>query len=353
MVFDYENEIILDSDALEESYLPASIPGRDSHIREILKCVSPAIKGQKPLCAWLYGRPGTGKTTVACHVLSYLNNTNRIPGVYVNCWKYNTFYSVLDYIMRETRKGFGDARDTAVKLSQFEQMVRDRPFLIVLDEIDLFHSGERNDMIYNLHSIGKVGLICISESRRPILDLEPRIKSRLSPQIIPFEPYSDTEVIEILKNRAAKALHPNSWSHEVATLIARKAEGDARIAIQTLRNAAVYADSDKTGVIMPVHIEKGFTDTGALKRTYGLKKLTEHHRLLYKIVKEYPGIPSPILYSRYLEECAQRNWKPVASRTYSLYMKKMADLKLIEAQRARLKGRIYSFRIYKDREEAS
>jgi cell division control protein 6 len=347
MSFNSESAIILDADVLTEEYKPADISPRKPHFEELKRCVAPAMKAQKPLTTWLHGRPGTGKTTVASHILSELNKKTNVPSIYINCWKHNTFYSVLEHIVNEMRRGFGDARDTAVKLKQFEQLVKDRPCIIVLDEIDLVNRNERNDMIYNLFSIGKVGLICISESRYPILSLDSRIKSRLSPQIVSFEMYSVDELLEILRDRANKALYSNSWTVKALRQIAVKANGDARIAIQTLKNAAYYADSKGAKMIHGTHVEKGFTDTEGLRKSYDLKRLTEHHMVLYNIIMEQPGITSPELFDTYINECERRNWKPVASRTFSLYMKKMTELRLIKVERARVKGRVHSFRIWK------
>ena len=72
--------IVLDADALSEDHVATIISARENNIKELQRCVSPAIMGQKPLSSWLYGRPGTGKTTVACHILSEMNRRTRIPG---------------------------------------------------------------------------------------------------------------------------------------------------------------------------------------------------------------------------------------------------------------------------------
>jgi cell division control protein 6 len=343
MAINSEFEILLDEEILSETHVPTAIPAREPQIKELQSCISPALKGQKPLSAWLHGGPGTGKTAVACHLLSELNKRANVPGIYVNCWKHNSFYSVLEYMLNEMRRGFGDARDRSVKLGQFERLLKNRPFLIVLDEIDLVPSRERNTMVYNLFSVGKVGLICISESPYPILALEARIKSRLSPKVLAFEPYSVSELINILKERAPRALHLDSWQYRTLETIAEKAKGDARIAIQTLRNAALNAGSEGARKIENNHIRKGFSDNDKLKKNYQLKRLTEHHRLLYRIIKEHPGITSPGLFETYVRECEARNWKPIASRTFSLYTQKMTELKLIKAERARVRGRVHAF----------
>jgi cell division control protein 6 len=188
MTFDNDLGIVVSQDILTETYVPPTIPAREPHIEELKRCVSPAMHRQKRMSAWLTGSPGTGRTTVTTHVVSELNARTNIPGMYLNCWKHNSFYAVLDHMLEEMKRSFGDARDSSVKLKRFERLVKDKPFLIVLDEIDLVPSRERNDMIYNLASVGKVGLILISESRYPILALETRIRSRLNPQVVGFEP---------------------------------------------------------------------------------------------------------------------------------------------------------------------
>ncbi len=338
--------LILDDAILSETHIPHIISARNTHVNELSTCLAPVFSGRKPRSVWLYGCPGTGKTTIASHMLRELNREKGIPGVYVNCWKHNTFYAVLEYILGELRRGFGDARDKRVKLVQFERLVKDRPFIIILDEIDVVPLKERNTMIYNLSNVGNVGLILISESRYPILALEDRVRSRLNPYTLEFRPYTVDELVEILTQRAAGALHPRAWDKRTLELVAEIAGGDARVAIQTLRNAASYAQSEGCERIMPEHIEKGYNDTGGLRRTYELKRLTEHHRLLYSIIEENPGISSPELYQAYLQRCEANNWKPVASRTYSLYMKRMTELKLVKAERARVKGRVHAFRVW-------
>ena len=97
--------------------------------------------------------------------------------------------------------------------------------------------------------------------------------------------------------------------------------------------------------IQPAHIREGFSDTEDLRTSYDLKRLTQHHTLLYRIVMDRPGITSPELLRVYIKECKSKNWKAVAERTFSLYMKRMTELKLFESERVRVKGRVHSYSV--------
>ena len=113
-----------------------------------------------------------------------------------------------------------------------------------MDEIDKLNGKDLNDVLYMLKNLGKVGLICISNTRKYFLSLNPRITSRMQFKSINFPPYSNQELLTILRQRVedCRALYPNSYSKEILEKIADLAAGDARIAIQTLRNAAYNAE---------------------------------------------------------------------------------------------------------------
>lgn len=345
MLFKDSGNILIDLEVLSEKHAPASLSPRAGQIKEIKECLYPGMQGQKPVNIWMHGSPGTGKTTAATHILSYLEKRSSIGRIYVNCWKYNTFYSVLEFMVNKLKRGFGDARDTTFRLSQFENLVKDRPFIVVLDEIDLVNARERDDMIYNLLTITDLGLICISESRYPVLAMDERTRSRLNPRMISFEDYSREELVQILKERAMLALYDGAWSMDVLEHVVDRAGGDARMAIQILRNSAISASLEGRRRIRPRHVEKGFTDTFSLRKKYDLKFLTEHHAVLYDIIKAKPSITSIKLFREYLNVCEERNWKAVASRTFSLYLNKMTEIKLIRAERARTRGKVHSFRV--------
>ena len=341
MSYSEEDVIITKPELFEDDYIPPNIRARQSQMEEIRLCLLPMTKRRKPINVWLHGRPGTGKTTISRFVLKEMEEAG-ISGVYVNCWRCDSFFSVLEEVLRQLRVNFGDERDTRVKAEKFQRFVKDKPFLLVLDEIDLMPSKERNALLYNL-CFGKVGLVCVGYSREALLNLEDRVKSRLAAQTVAFRPYGVPDLIEILKDRALFGLREGSWDMPLLEKIAQLAEGDARSAIQTLRCAAEFAEREGSERIETRHIMKGISSSVEMKRAYALKRLTEHHRILFDLVKTSPGIKSTDLWKAYLEKVAERGLEPIAKRTFCHYTSQMREQGLIRAERVKSKGKIYSF----------
>jgi len=57
-----EPTVVTNPDILGETYVPADIPAREPQIQELRLCLAPALKKKKPIHAWLFGQPGSGKT---------------------------------------------------------------------------------------------------------------------------------------------------------------------------------------------------------------------------------------------------------------------------------------------------
>ncbi len=337
--------IVANPDIFSDGFIPDRILARDVQIRELQFCLSPILKRRKPIHAWLYGRSGTGKTTIAKYLLGKIQSEAHVRGTYVNCWEKNTFYAILQEILNNLRVLCTEERNTGLKLEEVRKHINDDFFILILDEIDTLPLKERNTTLYNLCNVGNIALICIGESQFPLLALEDRVRSRLNPQIIDFPQYASDDLVRILRQRAEMGLAPDAWSHKILERIAELCEREARIAIYTLRSAANLAESDYSRFIENKHIEKGFNNIKDLKRVYALKSLTEHHQILYHLIREWRGIISKELWNRYLERCKEEKHVPVAKRTFDHYLSQLVRLRLIESKRARVRGKVHLFKV--------
>jgi len=337
--------IILEHDILRGSYIPTRLYGRESQAEQILCCLSPATRKQKPIHTWLYGEPGTGKTATAISVLRLLEEKHRLRSAIINCWEKHTFHQVLDAMISELRILGAEWNRTSFKLERIRSYLKGRPFIVILDEVDRIRPGELSTILYNLDSMLNAGLVCISGSTQPLYELEERVRSRLNPHTVFFPCYTRPNLEEILTHRAELALAENSWSHTALRKIAAMSQGDARVAIRMLCRAAVQADHHQIDRITTTTLAEQVKTVKKAREASVLNSLTQDHRILYNIIKQKKQILSGGLWHNYLGHCTRIKRRPLASRTFSDYMNMLIQTGLITSERARVKGKVRLFRI--------
>lgn len=337
--------IIINEKVLSDEFIPSYIHEREHHIKSLMSAMIPAVRGRKPINIWIYGKPGTGKTCISRFTLRKLEERwNTVQGIYVNCWKNNTLYSILDHIVKEYRLLGGEAPSTAVKLERFLNFVKTKPFIVILDEIDIPSPRERNNILYNLSRTGNVGIICVSRTDDTYHHLDERVKSRLSSRMIEFEDYSTEQVFSILQDRAKRGLRPNSYDDEILKVSAELAQGDIRIALETLKSAAESAEPEANKIAL-LHVHQGAGELKGTQKQQILKKLTQHHQIIYNIINEKAGLLSGDLWSNYIDVCRKINLQPIARRTFSQYLQKLERERLIKSDKPAIRGKVRSFKI--------
>jgi len=326
--------IVTNTGPLTEEYLPSAFPGREAQLRELADCLISSGNAQRPRHVWAFGPPGSGKSSVVRRVLGQLEE-QRVRTAYVNCWSAQTFYAVLETVLQEFRALVGEMRDVSFKFERLGRIAKEHHLVIVLDECDQMFLKERNAAIYNLARMNHSGLVCLSQSRKAYLDLDPRVQSRLLPEVLEFPSYSVTDLIAILEARAERSLSAEAWCRKDLQIIARQSEGDARIAIQTLRTAAYLAEKGRGGQIRPEDIREGLRSSSALRQRYLLKSMSEHHRLLFQLVKTSGSISTVELWRRYEGAARQHGLEPMARRTFNLYKQHLLSNRLLTERQGR------------------
>jgi len=256
-------EIILDESKLWHSHIPEKLPHREKELGEIAEAL---MRGAGPLL--VYGKTGVGKTAVSRRALGEAAKAADLRYAYVNCSRFpRTASRVMGDVLRQLGEGLPD-RGISLQdqLALLESLVAelDGMVAIILDEIQDLSRGaeELTYSLLRLHeskfSPALTRLIVIyREERVPQFLLEESVLSFFTRRL-KFKPYSESQLVDIVRARAEEALRPGSFDDEVPREIARLTskymEGNARYAISLLHAAAVIAEREGAGVLEVRHV---------------------------------------------------------------------------------------------------
>jgi len=327
--------ILIDERVLIEDFEPATPRHRQSQLARIERCLS----DEMPVQLWLYGRPGTGKTLTARRALQRTWGAAGDDYVEVDCWEQDTYHRVLHDIARQldgasARRTPLEGRGAVIPAREVEEYLAGYPLVVLLDQIDQPCLRERNAIIYSLLQLGNVRLVCVTSGQEAMAELDARVQSRLNPVLVRFPPYSRNEIAAIVADRAKQSLRGDCWRSSTVERIAKLAEGDVRLAVRMLREAACLADRQRSPSIQPKHVSAVAKLLWRETPQVRLRQLTTHHRLLYRLVPRRRRLTTTRLRQDYLEACQAKRLTPIAQRTYTKYLRRLIRARLLVVRRA-------------------
>lgn len=326
-----EYPILVNENVLTETFVPSRLFHREGQIREIERCLKPALKNRRIENIFLLGTSGTGKTTTIKWILE---NYFKDISAYVNCWKARTNYEVLKEILLTLQIPVHGREPTSELIKKLEKQTKKRRIIVCLDEVDRLKDI---DLLYIL-ARGNCGLILISTSYHSLLYLTTRIRRSLSLAEIEFPAYKSDEIFDILKERVEFALKPGAIDNNMIKLIVLASVGDARVSIEILRKAGKKADARYLDKIGSSKVDEAISEVSRLDLLQPVQKLNEHQKAILKIVEKHREIGSGQLYKEYTKQVST----PVVDRAYRKYMEKLVNLGLVRADG---KGRWKNYRI--------
>lgn len=380
--------IFKDLNVLSPHYVPKELPYRKSEIKQISKIFSALLVGAKPSNLFLYGKTGTGKTSVIKNIMRELHNIlsddskNKIhvnsASVYMNCrLGYNSKYQILLKVLEEEILNSKDIRNTPLEdvkgstlggrsptelVQRLHKVVEANALhlLIVLDEIDMVK--DVNELLYTLTRIndqiesvetdqgarrGSVTVVGISNKHSFKHDLDPRTKSTLLGEEILFKPYNAPQLKTILTHRVREGFKKASISESnigLIAAIAAQTNGDARYALRLLQKSGEIAQNDNRKRVKKEDIRTAKSKIEEDIVNELVTTLPEHQQIvLYAIAdltirgsqyQRLSDIPKEVLFSgevyeNYEKACKHLNRNPRTLRWFGEYLKELEMLGLV------------------------
>ena len=267
-----QNSIFSDKSFLDNLLTPASIVGRESESKKLVKFLLSYEKGLVVPLISIYGRSGSGKSTIVQFVCKNLD----VYFCYVNLRKAKTVFGCINLILSELgHENLKNAQGINSAFTILEKLIIEAldksghsTFVLCLDEFDtLFYDkkGKPSDFVYKLvilieklRTIKKhMCIVTISNKILSEFNLDDRVISRIGTSEIYFDSYSQKDVLNIIKNRAKKSFLQKISDDvlEYCAKISSEEHGDARRAIDLLRTSGEIAGLENTTIAKP-HIDE-------------------------------------------------------------------------------------------------
>ena len=312
--------IFKDKRPLDHRWLPEKLVHRDEQIRQIAKYWVDVLSGVTPSNVTLYGKTGTGKTAASKFAREQLIDIARKKNVfvkveYIRCTYYTTEYQVIAELCNRLgrdvpNRGWtkGEVVNTFRDIFKPDVFARKLHLIVILDEIDILLNKDGDGILYTLTRTGNVSVWCISNYLDFKNLINSRVTSSLNDKEIVFPPYGADQLSDILAERAELSFNENILESDVIPLcsaMAAKEEGDARYALDLLKNAGELAFDEDSSVVTSDHVRRAKEKIEHNKVIEIISTLPlQQQRLLEAILnltKEKEEISSGKLYDAYTD----------------------------------------------------
>ncbi|XP_060062194.1 origin recognition complex subunit 1 [Erinaceus europaeus] len=256
---------------LHVSVVPESLPCREQEFQDIYNFVESKLLDHTGGCMYISGVPGTGKTATVhevIHCLQQAAQTNDVPPfqyIEVNGMKLTEPHQVYVQILQKLTGQKATANHAAELLAKrFRTRGSSQETTVLLvDELDLLWT-QKQDVMYNLfdwptHKEARLVVLTIANTMDlPERIMMNRVSSRLGLTRMSFQPYTHSQLQQILLSRLKNL---KAFESDAIQLVARKVaalSGDARRCLDICRRATEICEfcekPNSSGLVTVAHL---------------------------------------------------------------------------------------------------
>ncbi|KAK3878974.1 hypothetical protein Pcinc_016418 [Petrolisthes cinctipes] len=243
---------------LHVSAVPDTLPCRETQFQDVYSFVEGKLLDGTGGCMYISGVPGTGKTATvreAVKLLRECSKDSHLPPftfLEINAMSLTEPHQLWVQVLKllTGTKATAEHASSLLEKRFNTPAPRREPTLLLVDELDLLWT-RKQDVMYNLFDwpsrpFSKLIVVAIANTMDlPERVMLTRVSSRLGLTRITFQPYTHTQLQEIVRSRL---IGINAFDPDAIQLVARKVaalSGDARRALDICRRATEIAETTK------------------------------------------------------------------------------------------------------------
>lgn len=362
-------QIFKNREYLRPTYIPENLPHRDEEVDQLARIWVAPLRGETPSNVFVYGKTGTGKTATVKYLMGELEGaaedfSKEIEVIYLNCEVVDTKYRILATLSNKIHDALSEGlEDSGEGLPEevpmtgwptdevYETLLdlldyKEQVVIVVLDEIDQLVSKGTSDVLYLLTRINsdltgtKMGVVGISNNLNFVSDLDPRIISSLGEEEVVFSPYDANQLEDILRKRSKKGFSEGVLEDGVINLCAAHAarkHGDARKALDLLRNAGEIAEEERSEKVTTDHVSQASHKIERDRMEEAIRSLPDQSKLVLMSVlllqeRKARKIGTGDVYEVYSSLCRQHGWEVLTRRRVSGLLSELDMMGVIGAR---------------------
>ena len=303
-----DESLIRDDIPLSYDYIPKILKYREKEQRQFASAIKPLLQERSGRNLFVYGAPGIGKTAACRHVLRELEEETDVIPLYLNCWKYNTAFKMVSELCRQLGIQFIANQKTSELFSRAVSILNKKSAVFVFDEIDKL---EDFDMLYMvLEDIYKKAIFLITNYKERVQQLDERIMSRLTPELVEFLPYNKEETHGILHERMKYAFVPGVWDSQAFSAVVEKtcSWNDIRRGLFMMREAATLAEEKAMRQITMDEVKRAAAKVDELAFNQAAQ-LDDELKAILNLVKENPSQKIGDVFQLFLKNGAEMSYR--------------------------------------------